>query len=88
MTWDQIFKVVQTVVAGCLVAMIADYVCFRIKTAREMITRKDCAACKQAMKETDLRLFEKVDGVKADVTDIKASIGLILGRLGVRGGGT
>ncbi len=86
MTWDSALKIIQTIVAGCLVAMIVDYVRFRYKTARDVITRADCAACRDHVRETDRRLFQKVDDLKTDVGDVRQAVGLILGRLGVRGG--
>ena len=77
MTWDVLFKIIQTVTAAVLVYMIQDYIRFRIDLARNMVTRNDCDDCKKRGGDVDHELFDKIDHLTDAVSEVKNDVGNI-----------
>ena len=77
MTWDMLFKIVQTIIGGVVLALVVDYYKFRLHLSRDMITRTDCDACRSHASGTDGELFGKIDRLSEVVGDLKNNVGNI-----------
>jgi len=71
---DILWKAAVTLASGAILLMFGDYIRFRLRIAREMVTRSDCASCQEKTSNTNQRIFEKLEDLATGVSRIEGKL--------------